>query len=83
MLRNADYVDFAMDQLDVKKKMKAKLGPEVILRLRFGPTPPSPPPAAVPDPIPSAAAAIAEEEMSSGMSIGTRGYELVARQHEI
>lgn len=28
-------MDFALDQLDVKKKTKAKLGSEVILRLRF------------------------------------------------
>ncbi len=33
--RNADYVDFAVDQLDIKKKMKEKLGPNVVLRLKF------------------------------------------------
>lgn len=34
-LRTADTVDFALDQLDTKKKVRAKLGPEIAVRLRF------------------------------------------------
>lgn len=29
-------MDFGVDQLDIKKKLKPVLGPNVILRLRFG-----------------------------------------------
>jgi hypothetical protein len=36
MFRNVDYIDFGVDQLDIKKAMKPKLGPDVVLRLRFG-----------------------------------------------
>ncbi len=32
---NSEFVDFGVDQLDIKKKMKAKLGPNVIMRLKF------------------------------------------------
>lgn len=32
---NSEYVDFGVDQLDIKKKMKPKLGPDVVLRLKF------------------------------------------------
>jgi hypothetical protein len=28
-------MDFGVDQLDIKKKMKPKLGPNVVLRIRF------------------------------------------------
>jgi hypothetical protein len=34
-------MDFGVDQLDIKKVMKPKLGPNVVLRLRFGPGSPS------------------------------------------
>jgi hypothetical protein len=32
---NSDFVDFGADQLDIKKKMKSKLGPNITLRLKF------------------------------------------------
>ena len=34
-LSDAEFIDFGVDQLDIKKKMKAKLGPDVVLRLKF------------------------------------------------
>lgn len=30
-------VDFPIDQLDMKKKLKAKLGNKIVVRLRFAP----------------------------------------------
>lgn len=32
----ADHIDFGVDQLDIKRKMKKTLGPNVTLRLKFG-----------------------------------------------
>jgi len=31
----SDYVDFAIDQLDIKKKLKRQLGSSLVLRLKF------------------------------------------------
>jgi hypothetical protein len=45
--RGGDFCDFGLDQLDLKKKVKAKIGEKVILRLHFGSLhidPPSPHP---------------------------------------
>eukprot|EP00597_Dinobryon_sp_UTEXLB2267_P000281 CAMPEP_0170070738 /NCGR_PEP_ID=MMETSP0019_2-20121128/8916_1 /TAXON_ID=98059 /ORGANISM="Dinobryon sp., Strain UTEXLB2267" /LENGTH=283 /DNA_ID=CAMNT_0010279089 /DNA_START=335 /DNA_END=1186 /DNA_ORIENTATION=+ len=74
MDRNAEYVDFAMDQLDVKKKMKAALGPQTILRLRFSSSSSSPS---------ASPLAANNEEAAVGMSVGSRGYEMVARNENI
>lgn len=41
MERNQEVIDFMQDQLDMKKKIKTKIGPRVILRLKFH-TPSSP-----------------------------------------
>ena len=70
-LRTAEYVDFALDQLDVKKKMKLKLGSETLLRLRFrgGSAPPSPAPQ--------------ESAVEPAGSIGRGGYEMVARNESV
>lgn len=70
-LRTADFVDFALDQLDVKKKMKLKLGSETLLRLHFrsSSAPPSP--------------AQGSSSAEPAGSIGRGGYEVVARNESV
>ncbi len=70
-VRTADNVDFALDQLDVKKKMKVKLGSETLLRLRFraGSNPPSP--------------VQQDSDVEPAGSIGRGGYEMVARNESV
>lgn len=70
--RTADFVDFALDQLDVKKKMKLKLGSETLLRLHFrsSSAPPSP-------------AQAQDSSAEPAGSIGRGGYEVVARNESV
>ena len=35
--RSGSFVDFGLTQLDIKKKVKPKLGPNISLRLKFTP----------------------------------------------
>eukprot|EP01039_Chlorochromonas_danica_P006044 gene6044-6657_t len=67
MLRNQDYCDFPVDQLDIKKKVKPKLGENVVLRLHFAPL-------NQPDALPAP-----RDSLSSPPS---KGYALVSKEEE-